>query len=88
MGAGQEKDEEARRDDGNREMGRLSSAVPEMITVEKCVEAQRTEEVVVREKPQQRNVRGQEQLRWAGVQTQGEGEQWAGADLLGAGVLC
>lgn len=59
------------------------------IAVEKCVGMQRTEEmmVAVRGKPQSSKTPGAEQLRQAEVWAQGEGEQWAGAEPLGAGEL-
>lgn len=63
MGAGQEKVQQARRDDDNKEMGHLSSALPERspVAAEKCCGTQRTEEmVVVREEPQSSKMLGAE----------------------------
>lgn len=62
MEAGQEKAQQARRDDGNREMGRLPLALPERspMAAEKRCGTQRTEEtmVVVREEPQSSKMLG------------------------------
>lgn len=89
MGAGQEKGQEARKDDDKKEMGCLSSALPEMVT-DRCgrmcwdAKNRRDDGGGEGKTTEQQNARGREQLRQAEVWAQGEGEQWAGAEPLGA----
>lgn len=80
-GVGQQKGQEARRDDSNGEMGHLSSAFLKMVTNDwKNVMRHREEMMVaVRRNHRAAKRHNQEQLRWAEGWIWGECEQWAGA---------